>query len=70
MDLTYSEDQTLLSESIARFIQNDYDFETRRRIAASEHGLDPAAWAQFADLGWLGIPFSEAEGGLGPTRWP
>ena len=38
MDLTYSEDQTLLSESIARFIQNDYDFETRRRIAASEHG--------------------------------
>ena len=65
MDLTYSEDQTLLSESIARFIQNDYDFETRRRIAASEHGLDPAAWAQFADLGWLGIPFSEAEGGLG-----
>ena len=65
MDLTYSEDQTLLSESIARFVRNDYDFETRRRIAAGEHGRDPAAWARFAELGWLGIPFSEAEGGLG-----
>ena len=65
MDLTYSEDQTLLSESIARFVRNDYDFETRRRIAAGEHGRDPAVWARFAELGWLGIPFSEAEGGLG-----
>ena len=65
MDLSYSEDHTLLSESIARFIQNDYDFETRSRIAGSDFGFDPAVWQQFADLGWLAIPFSEDEGGLG-----
>ena len=65
MDLSYSEDHTLLAESITRFIQNDYDFETRSRIAESDLGFDPAAWMQFADLGWLGIPFSEDAGGLG-----
>ena len=65
MDLSYSEDHTLLSESITRFIQNDYDFETRSRIAASDLGFDAGVWQQFADLGWLAIPFSEDEGGLG-----
>ncbi len=64
MDLSYSEDQTLLSESIARFVRNDYGFETRRRIAASDLGFDPSVWARFAELGWLGIPFDAQDGGL------
>ncbi len=65
MDLSYNEEQTLLADSIARFVRNDYDFETRRRLADSEIGFDPANWARFAELGWLGIPFAEADGGLG-----
>ncbi|WP_272974694.1 acyl-CoA dehydrogenase family protein, partial [Alcanivorax jadensis] len=27
--------------------------------------LDAATWQQFADLGWLAVPFEEAHGGLG-----
>ena len=65
MDLSYSEDQRLLSESIARFVRNDYDFETRRGLAESERGFDQGKWAAFAELGWLAIPFAEADGGLG-----
>lgn len=65
MDLSYSEDQRLLSESIARFVRNDYDFETRRDLAESELGFDEGKWAAYAELGWLAIPFTEADGGLG-----
>ena len=66
MDLSYNADQTLLAESIARFVRDGYDFDTRRRLAESETGFGADKWAAFAELGWLGIPFAEADGGLGP----
>ncbi len=66
MDLSYNADQTLLAESIARFVRDGYDFDTRRRLAKSETGFGADKWAAFAELGWLGIPFAEADGGLGP----
>ena len=65
MDLSYSEEQTLLAESVERYIRNDYDFEVRRRLAASDAGFGAEHWGAFARLGWLSIPFSEADGGLG-----
>lgn len=65
MDLSYSEEQTLLAESVERYVRNDYDFEVRRRLAASDAGFGAEHWAAFARLGWLSIPFSEADGGLG-----
>ena len=66
MDLSYGEDRTLLAESIARFVRDGYDFDTRRRLADGETGFGADKWAAFAELGWLGIPFAEADGGLGP----
>ncbi len=65
MDLSYSEDQTLLSQSIARFLENEYAFETRSRIVASADGFDRKLWTRMAELGWLRIPFDEDHGGLG-----
>ena len=65
MDLSYTEDQTLLADSVARFVRNEYGFETRRALAASDAGFDAANWKTFAELGWLAIPFAEADGGLG-----
>ena len=65
MDLSYSEEQALLAESVERYIRNDYDFEVRRRLAAGETGFGAEHWAAFARLGWLSIPFAEADGGLG-----
>jgi alkylation response protein AidB-like acyl-CoA dehydrogenase len=65
MDLSLSEEQRLLAESVARFLEREYTFEKRRAIAASEEGFSPAVWARFAELGWLGIGIPEALGGLG-----
>lgn len=65
MDFSFTEEQTLLEESVARFFQNDYDFESRRQLTKSELGYSADNWKTFAELGWLGVPFSEADGGFG-----
>ena len=66
MDFNFSEDQTMLRDSVARYLQNEYDFETRRKTTTSESGWRPEVWRAFAeDLGILGAPFSEEDGGFG-----
>jgi alkylation response protein AidB-like acyl-CoA dehydrogenase len=65
MNFDFSEEQVMLRDSVARFIQDDYDFDTRRRIAASEEGMSRENWKTFAELGWLSIPFAEDHGGYG-----
>src|ERR1017187_3215370 len=65
MDLTLSDEQRMLRESVDRFIAESYDADHRRRAASDPLGFSPEIWKQFADLGWLGLPISEADGGLG-----
>jgi alkylation response protein AidB-like acyl-CoA dehydrogenase len=65
MDLTLTEEQHLLADSVARFLAKEYSFEKRRKIVASEEGFSRDIWAQFAELGWLGIGTPESAGGLG-----
>ena len=67
MDFSYSDEQTLLRESIERFIQNDYSFAARQDIVAGDLGYDAGNWRTFAELGWLGVPFPEEDGGFGGT---
>ncbi|MEN8668773.1 MULTISPECIES: acyl-CoA dehydrogenase family protein [unclassified Ketobacter] len=67
MNFELSEEQHMLVDSINKFIQNDYDFETRRRLAASELGYSADHWKMFAELGWLSVPFAEGNGGFGGT---
>jgi alkylation response protein AidB-like acyl-CoA dehydrogenase len=65
MDLTLSDEQRLLRESVDRFIAETYDADHRRRIAGDPLGFSSQIWKQFADLGWLALPIEEAYGGLG-----
>tara|TARA_R110002153_G_scaffold940_9_gene4300 strand:+ start:7115 stop:8254 length:1140 start_codon:yes stop_codon:yes gene_type:complete len=65
MNFNLSEEQNMLKDSVTRFVQDQYDFESRRDNAASELGFSPKNWQTFADLGWLSIPFDEAHGGFG-----
>ena len=65
MDFSISEEQAMLVDSVAKFIDNDYDFETRQKIAASDDGYSKELWQTFAELGWTAVPFSEDDGGLG-----
>lgn len=65
MNFNLSEEQQMLKDSVARFVQDQYEFETRRKIANSEFGYSESNWSTFAELGWLSIPFAEAHGGFG-----
>ena len=65
MDLTLSDEQRLLRESVDRFIAETYNTDHRRRTAGDPLGFSPAIWKQFADLGWLALPIEETYGGLG-----
>ena len=67
MDFSFSEEQGMLQDSVARYIQNSYTFESRQKLLKSDEGFSRDNWASFAELGWLALPFSEASGGFGGT---
>jgi hypothetical protein len=65
MDIQFTEEQELLRSSVQRLLRDQYDFDTRRKIVASEEGFSRKHWEAFAELGLLAAPFSEETGGLG-----
>jgi alkylation response protein AidB-like acyl-CoA dehydrogenase len=65
VNFDFTEEQEMLRDSVARFVQDEYDFETRRAVVADESGFSAKNWQTFAELGWLSIPFAEEYGGFG-----
>lgn len=65
MDFSLNEEQRLLSDSVERFVRGSYPMETRRRSIHEQGSCSPDIWRQFAELGWLALPFAEEDGGLG-----
>ncbi len=63
MNLIYSEDTQMLSETMGRFISDRYDFVTRQRAANGDFGYDADVWTELAALGITGALFDEASGG-------
>jgi pimeloyl-CoA dehydrogenase small subunit len=67
MNFELSEEQTLLAETIKRFVATHYTFDARAKIMASPSGHSEDVWAAIAEMGLLGLPFDEAHGGFGGT---
>jgi alkylation response protein AidB-like acyl-CoA dehydrogenase len=65
MDFDFTDEQNMVRDGISRLIREQYDFDTRRGVIASEAGWRPELWAQLAELGMLAAPFSEEDGGFG-----
>ncbi len=65
MDFDLNDDQRMLKDSVDRLIADRYNFEQRRGFMAEPGGWSRAMWSQFAELGLLGLPFSEAHSGFG-----
>jgi pimeloyl-CoA dehydrogenase small subunit len=63
MDFDLSEEQRLLKESLDRLIGDRYAFEQRKVYRQAPEGWSRDLWAQYAELGLLGLPFAEAYGG-------
>jgi len=65
VDIQLTDEQELLRDSLQRLLRNQYDFDTRRKIIATEEGWSRKHWDAFAELGLLAAPFPEELGGLG-----
>ena len=66
MDFNYTDEQTMLRDTVARYLADNYGFEARMAVVNGQTGWNPAVWKAFAEeLGILGAPFAEAHGGLG-----
>lgn len=66
MDFDLTEEQRLLKESVDRLMAGAYgDFEKRRGYQEEAKGYSPRLWTQYAEMGLLGLPFPEAQGGFG-----
>jgi pimeloyl-CoA dehydrogenase small subunit len=65
MDFDFNDDQRLLKDSVDRLVAERYGFDQRRGFMAEPVGWSRAMWGQFAELGLLGLPFSEDHGGFG-----
>lgn len=65
MDLSLTQEQRLLQDSIQKFISTQYSISERNKFITNDQGYDNSNWQQFADLGWLAMTFSEEFGGLG-----
>jgi alkylation response protein AidB-like acyl-CoA dehydrogenase len=65
MDIHFTEEQELLRSSVQRLLRDQYDFDARRKIVASDEGFSRKQWQAFAELGLFAAPFSEDAGGLG-----
>jgi pimeloyl-CoA dehydrogenase small subunit len=65
MDFDLSEEQRMLKDSVERMVADRYDFESRKKYMKEEAGYSKAMWAQYAEMGLLGLPFEEKYGGSG-----
>ncbi len=68
MNFELTEEQQMLQDSVARFVADNYELEKRTGLVASEQGFSSEHWQTMAELGWLGMAFSEADGGFGGNQ--
>lgn len=64
MDLTYTDDQRMLAESVRAFVARDWPTSTVRSLHEEPDGFSPPLWKRIRELGWPAIVFPDAWEGL------
>ena len=64
MDLQLNEQQVLISETANKYINDNYSFEFRNKLIQNQDSYSKKIWRDFAEMGWLGLPFKEEDGGF------
>ena len=68
MNFELSEEQKMIQQSIERFVQENYDLPKRVELSSQDPGYSQDYWGSMAELGWLGLPFNEENGGFGGNQ--
>jgi len=67
MDLSLSEPQRMLQESVRSFMNRSAPKGTIVALQRSDAGYQPQMWKTIAELGWLGLLIPEEYGGGGAS---
>ena len=54
-----------LADAASRYCRDRFAFDERQRLPQARRRFDASAWAEMADMGWIGVAVDEADGGLG-----
>ncbi|WP_328856803.1 acyl-CoA dehydrogenase [Williamsia herbipolensis] len=65
MDFELTEEQSLLRDTAREVLGRAYDVEKLREVAETDRGWSEKVWSSLAEIGILGLPFSEDDGGAG-----
>ena len=65
MNVTITEEQTMLQDSVKKFVENEIPLGKVRELFDEPNGLTDELWTKIAEQGWLGILVPEESGGLG-----
>ncbi|MGA8987208.1 acyl-CoA dehydrogenase family protein [Aeromicrobium sp.] len=66
MDFQLDSEQEALRDAVRGLLTKAYDTsETRREATKQDPGWDEKTWQRLAEMGVLGLPFAEEDGGMG-----
>jgi len=66
MDFLLDSEQEALRDAVRGLLAKAYDTsETRRAVTKQDPGWDEKTWQRLAEMGILGLPFAEDDGGMG-----
>jgi len=67
MNFSYSEEQTLIADSLGKLLEDTCSAASRKHLLAGDRTSDPALWHALCDMGLTGLPVPEGFGGIGGT---
>jgi alkylation response protein AidB-like acyl-CoA dehydrogenase len=66
VNFDYDSEQNDLREAVRGLLARAYaDSEQRRAVVQADPGFDEKTWSRLAEMGLLGLPFAEEDGGMG-----
>jgi len=66
VNFDFDSEQNDLREAVRGLLARSYsDSEQRRAVVKTDPGFDEKTWARLAEMGLLGLPFAEEDGGMG-----
>jgi pimeloyl-CoA dehydrogenase small subunit len=65
MDFELTPDQQMITDGLQRLLAERYDSEHRKAHLFGVPGWSRDMWSRYAEMGLLGLPFAQSDGGLG-----
>jgi alkylation response protein AidB-like acyl-CoA dehydrogenase len=65
VNFTLNDEQRMLADTVARFVETEYEFEARRKRLHQADGFSPELWQQMAEMGLFALNVPTEQGGIG-----